>query len=134
MLTNEEARALKVLVRDLGGKTVSGISQENLLNAIERATDTYETNDVIARGPNINSTNMLNDAARALGWRTDFATGDSPITWELVLDGIRKLKVLESFRFTPEEIKWLAEIVLEKASPEKGNPYKRILFKILGDT
>ena len=35
---------------------------------------------------------MLNDAARALGWRTDFACGGSPITWEMVLDEIGKLR------------------------------------------
>jgi hypothetical protein len=48
-------------------------------------------NDIVAAGPDLTSTEMLDDAARALGWRTDFACGDSPITWALVLDEIRKL-------------------------------------------
>ena len=49
-------------------------------------------NDIIADGPNLSSAEMLDDAARALGWRTDFACGDSPITWALVLREIRKLR------------------------------------------
>ena len=33
--------------------------------------------DVLAPGPALSSQRMLDDAARALGWRTDFACGDS---------------------------------------------------------
>jgi len=46
--------------------------------------------DVLAPGPDLSPQRMLDDAARALGWRTDFASGDSPITWDMVLDEIRK--------------------------------------------
>ncbi len=54
----------------------------------------HRNGDVIAQAhPDLTTTIMLEDAARALGWRTDFACGDSPITWTLVMDGIRKLKV-----------------------------------------
>jgi len=48
--------------------------------------------DAIALVLNKTPTEMLNEAALALGWRTDFACGDSPITWSSVLDEIRKLK------------------------------------------
>ncbi len=130
MLTKEEASGLAVLVRDVkDGWTIGGFTKDEMLAALKRATDGFETNDVIAKGPDLSSQHMLNMAARALGWRTDFATGDSPITWELVLEEIHKLKAKPSF--TPEEAKWLAQVVLEKASPDKDNPYKRILFKIL---
>jgi hypothetical protein len=46
--------------------------------------------NVVAPGPDLSSQQMLDEAARALGWRTDFACGDSPITWKIVLDEIRR--------------------------------------------
>lgn len=47
--------------------------------------------DVIARAdPGLTTTIMLDDAARALGWRTDWACGDSPVTWKLVLEQIAR--------------------------------------------
>lgn len=55
-------------------------------------SDVSYENDVVARGPRISSTEMLNDAARALGWRTDFATGGSPVTWGGVLEEISQRK------------------------------------------
>jgi hypothetical protein len=45
--------------------------------------------DQIAPGPDLSSQRMMDDVARALGWRTDFACGDSPITWNAALEEIR---------------------------------------------
>lgn len=47
--------------------------------------------DIVARGPNKTSTEMLDDVARALGWRTDWACGDSPITWDAALEEVTRL-------------------------------------------
>jgi hypothetical protein len=47
--------------------------------------------DVLAPGPDLTPRQMLDDVARALGWRTDFACGDSPITWDLALGKIAEI-------------------------------------------
>jgi hypothetical protein len=91
MLTKDEASYFQAVI-------VTGYNdplKSELLLALDRETDKYAPNrgtDVIAKGPNKSSTQMLDEAARALGWRTDWACGDSPITWDLVLTEIRKLK------------------------------------------
>lgn len=53
-----------------------------------------ELYDAYSRGSAVRSLSpqqMLDDAARALGWRTDFASGDPSITWEAVLLEIKSL-------------------------------------------
>lgn len=47
-----------------------------------------------APGPDLNPQEMLDQAARALGWRTDWACGNSPVTWGAVLDKIDDLQQL----------------------------------------
>lgn len=91
MLSKSEAEKLQSLLR----LNVRGNAYTRLKNEIDNLTDEYAPGggtDVIADGPDISSKQMLNEAARALGWRTDWAGGNSPITWDLVLEEIRKLR------------------------------------------
>lgn len=132
MLTPNEAMKLKKVVIEAVGDSAT---RDWLLKAIERATDNhYPKNDVIAAGPNLSSATMLNDAARALGWRTDFACGDSPITWELVLDEIVKLSrgkppsavvacVGDKYKFEYEHKEYNCELTVVRVTGYRKNDF-----------
>lgn len=51
----------------------------------------HEASGADTLAPELSPQRMLDDAARALGWRTDLALGGSPITWEAVLLEIQSL-------------------------------------------
>jgi hypothetical protein len=96
MLTKAEAAELEKAARFAHYEGMVDLGRmQKMLASIDRETDKYAPNDgtdVIAAGPQISTRQMLDEAARAFGWRTDWACGDSPITWELVLEEIKKLR------------------------------------------
>ena len=63
----------------------------------QKKFDTQEAGEATP-GPDLSPQQMLDDAARALGWRTDFACGDSPITWDKVLHEITTLATVQKKR------------------------------------
>lgn len=91
----------------------------------ERPTSVLRGNDVIAQGPNLTPAEMQDDVARALGWRTDFAAGDSPINWDLVLTEVRKLKAGER----PSAIDEVTSMVKATEEPTEEQMVKLLMGK-----
>lgn len=90
MLTKEEAEEIKLAI--LSGTQGNKQGQIAMIDRVTEEAPYDVGSDVIAKGPKLSSTQMLDEAARAFGWRTDWACGDSPITWDLVLEEIRKYR------------------------------------------
>lgn len=70
---------------------IEQVAFEKAMSVTPEISAVNRDGDVIAQAsPDLTTTIMLDDAARALGWRTDWACGDSPVTWKLVLEQIAR--------------------------------------------